>query len=99
KEIADKITTLARMFNVREGISRKDDALPSRFFSEAFSKGPSAQQVVDKVEFEKMLNEYYAKRRWNLDGIPKGLSFQSRFYLKTLRGHVKNGFDSIRLYA
>jgi aldehyde:ferredoxin oxidoreductase len=73
REISKKITNLARMFSVREGISRKDDILPPKFFSEAFSKGSSAQQVISKAEFEKMLEEYYVKREWNLNGIPKKL--------------------------
>jgi len=71
KEIANRIITLARMFNVREGISRKDDTLPSIFFSKAFLKGSSAKQVINKADFEKMLDEYYAKRGWDLNGIPK----------------------------
>jgi len=60
------INDLVRWFNVREGISRKDDKLPDRFFEE-----PVAGQVVDRSAFERMLDEYYALRGWDEEGKPK----------------------------
>ena len=60
------INDLVRWFNVREGISRKDDRLPDRFFEE-----PVAGQVVDRGAFERMLDEYYALRGWDEEGKPK----------------------------
>ncbi len=66
-KIGERIFNLKRLFNVREGISRKDDTLPKRFLEEKTTKGPTAGQV---VELEPMLNEYYAARGWDDNGVP-----------------------------
>ena len=67
-EIAERQVNLKRIFNAREGISRKDDRLPSRFTDEPMPEGPGKGQVVD---LEPMLNDYYRLRGWDLEtGLP-----------------------------
>ncbi len=66
KEIAANIRNLSRRFNLREGISKKDDTLPPRYFSEPISGG----KVIKPEELEKMIQNYYQLRGWNEDGIP-----------------------------
>jgi len=66
KRIGERIITLARAFNVREGISRKDDILPERFFKESLPDGPALK----KDKFNKMLDEYYDLMGWDRNGIP-----------------------------
>jgi aldehyde:ferredoxin oxidoreductase len=66
RNAAQRIWNLTRLFNVREGFSRKDDTLPERLFEEASSKGPSSGQVVDRQAFEKMLDEYYQIVGWDV---------------------------------
>ncbi|MFB0560235.1 MAG: aldehyde ferredoxin oxidoreductase family protein [Candidatus Lokiarchaeia archaeon] len=66
-KIGERNFNLKRLFNVREGVSRKDDILPKRYVEDKHTKGPCAGQV---VELEPMLNEYYAARGWNEEGIP-----------------------------
>ena len=71
RQIAERTWNLTRLFNVREGFTRKDDTLPLRLFEEASSKGPSKGQVVDRIAFEKMLDEYYQIVGWDtLTGRP-----------------------------
>ncbi|MDO8124105.1 MAG: aldehyde ferredoxin oxidoreductase family protein [Candidatus Hermodarchaeota archaeon] len=66
--IGARLVTLKRCFNVREGISRKDDRLPRRFTHEPFPSGPSKGQTVD---LEPMLDEYYTLYDWDVKtGIP-----------------------------
>jgi len=65
-KLGERIYNLTRMFNVREGIRRKDDSLPSRFHKPREDTG----WVVTREDFEKMLDLYYAKRGWNSDGVP-----------------------------
>jgi len=72
KEAGERIVTLARMFNIREGLSRKDDTLPQRFFNEPVPSGPSQGQSVDRNGFEKMLEKYYEIRGWDKEGKPTG---------------------------
>lgn len=64
--IAERIITLKRAFNVREGANRADDQLPDRFFS-PMPDGPGKGQVVN---LDIMLNEYYKLRGWDENGIP-----------------------------
>jgi aldehyde:ferredoxin oxidoreductase len=65
----ERIFNLARMFNVREGITKKDDQLPSRL-EEVLKEGGSAGESYPKNELEKLLDEYYQLRGWTADGIP-----------------------------
>jgi len=70
RSIANEMQTLARRFNVGEGITRKDDYLPERLYSEGIISGPSAGKRIDREKFDKMLDKYYKLRGWNNDGIP-----------------------------
>jgi aldehyde:ferredoxin oxidoreductase len=68
--IAGRINNLVRAFNIREGVGRKDDTLPQRFFNEGLKRGASKGEVVDREKFEKMLDEYYTLRSWTKEGKP-----------------------------
>ena len=72
-EIGERICTTERMFNLREGFSRKDDNLPERFFKEPTPIGlPIARNKrIVKEKFNKMLDEYYALHEWDDNGVPK----------------------------
>jgi|Deesub1362A_J573_1020465.scaffolds.fasta_scaffold01744_3 aldehyde:ferredoxin oxidoreductase len=71
KKIGVEINNRVRKFNIKCGVSRKDDRLPERFFSEPLRKGASSGEIVEKERFEEMLSEYYALRDWDEEGIPK----------------------------
>ena len=67
-KIAERQVTLKRLFNAREGISRKDDRLPKRFTHEPMPEGPGKGQVVN---LEPMLDDYYRLRGWDKEtGLP-----------------------------
>lgn len=71
-EIGERIYTIERMFNNREGFSRKDDTLPERYFEEATPLGlPRVKGLkIDREKFEKMLDDYYALHGWDNNGVP-----------------------------
>lgn len=67
--IGERIVNLNRMFNVREGIRRKDDTQPKRLLKEPAPEGPPKGHT---IELDQMLDEYYKLRDWDLrTGIPK----------------------------
>jgi aldehyde:ferredoxin oxidoreductase len=66
----ERIWNLTRLFNVREGISRKDDTLPPRIMEEPSPAGPAEGKVITSEILNKMLDEYYALRGWDQNGIP-----------------------------
>jgi aldehyde:ferredoxin oxidoreductase len=70
ERIGERICTLERAFNVREGISRKDDTLPWRVQHEPIPEGPSKGCYCPPEELDRMLDEYYDLRGWSRDGIP-----------------------------
>jgi aldehyde:ferredoxin oxidoreductase len=63
----ERIWNLQRAFNVKMGISRKDDTLPERFLKESVDEGPAKGQI---VELETMLEEYYRERGLDEEGKP-----------------------------
>ena len=65
-----RIITLERCFNAREGISRKDDVLPKRLLTEKLPEGPKKGAVVSPEEMKKMQDEYYAYFNWDDNGLP-----------------------------
>ena len=63
----ERIYTIERLFNLREGFSRADDTLPRRLLDEPFKSGLSKGH---KIDFENLLDEYYHLRGWSREGIP-----------------------------
>lgn len=57
----ERLVNLERAFNIREGLTRKDDSLPDRFTREPMPDGASKGQV---VRLEPMVDEYYEARGW-----------------------------------
>lgn len=70
QRLADRIWNLERAFNVREGMSRKDDVLPYRFMNEPIPERPSQGMYCPPEELERMKDELYKLRRWTPEGIP-----------------------------
>jgi len=69
---AERINTLARLINLREGLSRKDDTLPWRVMNEPIpDDGPAKGALVTQEELDLMLDDYYDSRGWTLEGVPK----------------------------
>jgi aldehyde:ferredoxin oxidoreductase len=68
--MGERVYTLQKMFNVREGMDRKEDVLPYRVTHEPIPKGASEGSLVKEEEFQHMLDEYYMARGWSKNGIP-----------------------------
>lgn len=56
---AKRISSLVKSYNLREGVDRKADMLPSRFLREKLGKGASKGETVDYKGLKTMLTEYY----------------------------------------
>lgn len=63
----DRIFNLKRMYNIKCGISRKDDTLPPRMLSQK-RKHDGKEDILPPLN--DMLKEYYKLRKWNESGIP-----------------------------
>jgi aldehyde:ferredoxin oxidoreductase len=85
-KIAERQVTLKRLFNAREGITKKDDNLPDRFTKDPMPEGPGKGQTVN---LEPMLRDYYILRGWDLEtGLPTKQTVK-RLSLEWTQAHSK----------
>jgi aldehyde:ferredoxin oxidoreductase len=84
-KVSERILNLARMYNLREGLSAADDKLPQRFFQQHVG-GPSEKNPpYPESELEKAKSYYYKIMGWDAKGVPTpetlayyGLSFAAQ---------------------
>ncbi len=69
-ELGERTTTMARMFNIREGLSNKDDYLPERLF-ETLQAGTPQEKKIKRDDFVNSLKLYYEAMGWDTKtGVP-----------------------------
>jgi aldehyde:ferredoxin oxidoreductase len=68
-KVGERHTNMARIFNLREGLTSKDDSLPNRFF-QPLEGGPLEGKKIDPQELQLALKTYYEMMGWNEAGIP-----------------------------
>ncbi|OGO43395.1 MAG: hypothetical protein A2Z05_00675 [Chloroflexi bacterium RBG_16_60_22] len=83
EKIGERLNNVARLFNIGEGFTRKDDSFPKRLMTEAIKAGASKGQLISQADLDAMLDEYYAERGWDRTGTPtparlKALGIKSR---------------------
>jgi aldehyde:ferredoxin oxidoreductase len=61
--LGERIWNLERLFNLKAGITCKDDTLPPRI-----TKEPRVKNRV--VDIDRLLQEYYEWRGWDKKGVP-----------------------------
>jgi len=69
-KVGERRLNLMRVFNAREGFSRKDDTLPKKFYKPLSGSGPTAGTAIDPGEFNAALDLYFQLNGWTQDGIP-----------------------------
>ena len=67
---SDDLYNLTRLINVDRGVTHEDDYPPDRCFDLPIKTGPQAGKVVDRDEYERILDLYYKKRGWDENGAP-----------------------------
>jgi aldehyde:ferredoxin oxidoreductase len=66
-KVGERLFNLKRMYNVRLGVSRKDDFLPYRFLT----LNRTGEDLTNQLPpMGKLLSDYYVCRRWTEEGIP-----------------------------
>ncbi len=71
KKSGERINTVARLINIREGLGRKDDTLPWKVMNLPIpDEGPVQGAVVTQEELDLLLDDYYESRGWTLEGVP-----------------------------
>ena len=67
--VAERVLTMARLFNIKEGFTDDHDRLPLRFFQPT-TDGALADRCLDPDKMEKAKRYYYTLMGWNEKGIP-----------------------------
>jgi aldehyde:ferredoxin oxidoreductase len=69
-KLGERRIDMMRMFNIREGFTRKDDRLPEKFFVPLKGSGPTSGVAVDAEQLEKAIDLHYANMGWSSEGVP-----------------------------
>ena len=78
-QLGERICNIERAIVVRDGRTRATDALPDFFFKVPVPDGPQEGKRLDKALFEKMKDEYYSLRGWDVE-----TGYQKESTLKTM---------------
>ena len=70
-DVGERICTLERMILIGNGLDKDNDTLPSRYFDEPIQEGPAQGEVIDRTQFNEMLEEYYYLHGWDNLGVPQ----------------------------
>ena len=71
KQVGERINTIGRLINIREGLGRKDDTLPYKVMHVPIpDEGPSKGAFVTQKELDLLLDDYYEARGWTMEGTP-----------------------------
>ncbi len=70
-KVAERHANMARIFNIREGFTSKDDTLPDRLFN-PMEGGTLKGKKIDREQFSKALETYYQMMGWDPEtGVPR----------------------------
>jgi aldehyde:ferredoxin oxidoreductase len=67
--VGERAQQLARLFNLREGLTAADDRLPKRVMK-AFQEGPLADIGITEEALHRARQAWYALMGWTPDGVP-----------------------------
>ena len=74
--VGERIVTMARAFNMREGLTAADDQLPKRFFSPT-PRGALKETAIDPAAMHKAIHTFYRMMGWNdQTGVPTAEKMQ-----------------------
>ena len=77
RKAGERINTVARLINIREGLGRKDDTLPWKVMNVPIpDDGPVKGAFVSQAELDLLLDDYYDSRGWTLKGVPTTATLQ-----------------------
>ena len=67
--VTERAHTLARVFNLREGMKAAEERLPERFFK-PLPEGPLSDMTFSHDTWDRAKLAYYRQSGWTDDGVP-----------------------------
>ncbi len=77
--VSERVFNLVRAFWIREHHgqwTREMDVPPARWFNEPLSEGSLKGAKLDRAKYDVLLQRYYEKRGWDMQGVPTKATFQ-----------------------
>jgi aldehyde:ferredoxin oxidoreductase len=68
-KVAQRIVTTSRLLNIKQGLTKADDILPTRYFQPK-ANGALTNTYLDRNVMEKAKESYYILMGWDRNGIP-----------------------------
>jgi len=85
----ERICNIERAIAVRDGRNRAKDVLHEFFFKYPIPDGPQEGKKLDKEKFEKMKDEYYSLRGWDVEsGLQRGSTLE-KLGMGDVASHLK----------
>jgi aldehyde:ferredoxin oxidoreductase len=79
RSAVQRIVTLKKLYNQREGWTAAEDTLPNRFLSEGLPAGGGRTATLPRERLQAMVAAYYAAREWDDEGrVPEELAIRLR---------------------
>ncbi len=75
-KLGERRINMMRLFNAREGFTRKDDQLPKKFFKPLAGGGPTGGVALTHREVDAALDCYYSLMGWTREGVPTPAKLQ-----------------------
>ena len=74
-KLGERVENLARIFNIREGITAAEDRLPQRFFG-GTRRGALKNKGIDREAMQAAIKTYYSMMGWDENGRPTPAKLQ-----------------------
>ncbi|MCL2696226.1 MAG: aldehyde ferredoxin oxidoreductase C-terminal domain-containing protein, partial [Clostridiales bacterium] len=71
RRAGERMSNLARVLNIREGLTRADDTIPPRISEDPIPEGVGKGASLSLAELDILLDGYYDARGWTEQGVPK----------------------------
>lgn len=96
REAAGRIVTAKKRFNMQEGWTPAEDALPARFHTQALPDGAGAGAIIDPQRLNEMIRQYNLARGWSAEGwAPEALESSPPADLKRGRAPAADAAPSL----
>lgn len=69
RRAGERVYTLARLFNIREGWQPSDDTLPERLLTHPLADGADPCPELTERELRALVQDYYRARQWDEQGF------------------------------
>jgi aldehyde:ferredoxin oxidoreductase len=69
RDLARRVVTAKKLFNIREGWTSAEDTLPKRFLSEGLPAAGGSTALLSRERLLEMIRAFYAARGWGANGM------------------------------